>query len=92
MSTPQLRVNGEPANPSTSSSYFGSSSSVSPSADGSGWGANFWVTLVDPQVCPQTVAEHAVSDADVIFQTGVSFFACPATGEVSWDPPVGNFL
>ncbi|KAI1785369.1 hypothetical protein LXA43DRAFT_976250 [Ganoderma leucocontextum] len=25
-------------------------------------------------------------------QTQVSFFACPATGEVSWDPPVGNFL
>ncbi|KAH8079402.1 hypothetical protein BXZ70DRAFT_960721 [Cristinia sonorae] len=25
-------------------------------------------------------------------QTGVSFFACPASGEVSWDPPVGNFL
>ncbi|KAI0789043.1 hypothetical protein BC629DRAFT_475578 [Irpex lacteus] len=24
--------------------------------------------------------------------TGVSFYACPATGEVSWDPPVGNFL
>ncbi|EIM79976.1 RhoGAP-domain-containing protein [Stereum hirsutum FP-91666 SS1] len=25
-------------------------------------------------------------------QTGVSFFACPSTGEVSWDPPVGNFV
>ncbi|KAI0915670.1 hypothetical protein AcV5_003527 [Taiwanofungus camphoratus] len=25
-------------------------------------------------------------------QTQVSFFACPATGEVSWDPPIGNFL
>ncbi|CAL1708316.1 unnamed protein product [Somion occarium] len=25
-------------------------------------------------------------------QSGVSFYACPATGEVSWDPPVGNFL
>ncbi|KAI8994102.1 hypothetical protein BD414DRAFT_481426 [Trametes punicea] len=25
-------------------------------------------------------------------QTQVSFYACPATGEVSWDPPVGNFL
>ncbi|EMD32094.1 hypothetical protein CERSUDRAFT_119077 [Gelatoporia subvermispora B] len=25
-------------------------------------------------------------------QTQVSFFACPATGEVSWDPPVGNFV
>ncbi|KAI0259211.1 hypothetical protein BC834DRAFT_1018360 [Gloeopeniophorella convolvens] len=25
-------------------------------------------------------------------QTQVSFFACPATGQVSWDPPVGNFV
>ncbi|KAI0743437.1 hypothetical protein C8Q80DRAFT_1106807 [Daedaleopsis nitida] len=25
-------------------------------------------------------------------QTQVSFYACPASGEVSWDPPVGNFL
>ncbi|THH14803.1 hypothetical protein EW146_g5582 [Bondarzewia mesenterica] len=25
-------------------------------------------------------------------QSQVSFFACPATGEVSWDPPVGNFV
>ncbi|KIM79002.1 hypothetical protein PILCRDRAFT_573568 [Piloderma croceum F 1598] len=25
-------------------------------------------------------------------QTGASFFACPATGQVSWDPPVGNFV
>ncbi|EJF57744.1 hypothetical protein DICSQDRAFT_157170 [Dichomitus squalens LYAD-421 SS1] len=25
-------------------------------------------------------------------QTQVSFFACPATGEVSWDPPAGHFL
>ncbi|KAI0058032.1 hypothetical protein BV25DRAFT_1902420 [Artomyces pyxidatus] len=25
-------------------------------------------------------------------QTQVSFFACPATGEVSWDPPVGHFV
>ncbi|KAI0321217.1 hypothetical protein OF83DRAFT_1168648 [Amylostereum chailletii] len=25
-------------------------------------------------------------------QTQSSFFACPATGEVSWDPPVGNFV
>ncbi|KAI0074739.1 hypothetical protein K474DRAFT_1709623 [Panus rudis PR-1116 ss-1] len=26
------------------------------------------------------------------FWSGVSFYACPATGEVSWDPPVGHFL
>ncbi|KAH9963815.1 hypothetical protein BC827DRAFT_1128657 [Russula dissimulans] len=25
-------------------------------------------------------------------QTQVSFFACPATGQVSWDPPIGNFV
>ncbi|KAH9940532.1 uncharacterized protein BXZ73DRAFT_42852 [Epithele typhae] len=25
-------------------------------------------------------------------QSQVSFYACPATGDVSWDPPVGNFL
>ncbi|KIY50379.1 hypothetical protein FISHEDRAFT_39699 [Fistulina hepatica ATCC 64428] len=37
------------------------------------WGANFWVTLVDPA-------------------TQTSFYACPATGEVSWDPPIGNFV
>ncbi|EKM52929.1 uncharacterized protein PHACADRAFT_259094 [Phanerochaete carnosa HHB-10118-sp] len=74
--TPQVQVNGRPANTSISvpsprprSSF----SSIAPASDGTGWGANFWVTLVDPQ-------------------TGVSFFACPATGEVSWDPPVGNFL
>jgi WW domain len=27
-----------------------------------------------------------------ILQTQVSFFACPATGQVSWDPPIGNFV
>ncbi|KAF9268778.1 RhoGAP-domain-containing protein [Marasmius fiardii PR-910] len=25
-------------------------------------------------------------------QTQNSFYACPATGQVSWDPPVGNFV
>uniref|UniRef100_A0A0W0FWJ9 Rho gtpase activator n=1 Tax=Moniliophthora roreri TaxID=221103 RepID=A0A0W0FWJ9_MONRR len=25
-------------------------------------------------------------------QTQSSFYACPATGQVSWDPPVGNFV
>ncbi|KAF5385859.1 hypothetical protein D9615_002353 [Tricholomella constricta] len=25
-------------------------------------------------------------------QSQSSFFACPATGQVSWDPPVGNFV
>ncbi|KAF9219615.1 hypothetical protein BS17DRAFT_655301, partial [Gyrodon lividus] len=41
--------------------------------DSSTWGANFWVTLVDPQ-------------------TSTPFFACPATGQVSWDAPVGTFV
>ncbi|GJE99020.1 RhoGAP-domain-containing protein [Phanerochaete sordida] len=76
--TPQVQVNGRPANtsisiPATAAQPRPSLSSAGPASDGTGWGANFWVTLVDPQ-------------------TGVSFFACPATGEVSWDPPVGNFL
>ncbi|KAK7057442.1 Rho gtpase-activating protein 39 [Favolaschia claudopus] len=25
-------------------------------------------------------------------QTQTSFFACPSTGQVSWDPPIGNFV
>ena len=25
-------------------------------------------------------------------QTGAQFFACPSTGECSWEPPVGNFV
>ncbi|KAF9453926.1 hypothetical protein P691DRAFT_755001 [Macrolepiota fuliginosa MF-IS2] len=25
-------------------------------------------------------------------QTQTSFYACPATGQVSWDPPIGNFV
>lgn len=25
-------------------------------------------------------------------QTQTSFFACPTTGQVSWDPPVGHFV
>ncbi|KAF8950411.1 hypothetical protein BDZ97DRAFT_1618992, partial [Flammula alnicola] len=25
-------------------------------------------------------------------QSQTSFFACPATGQVSWDPPVGTFV
>ncbi len=49
--TPQVQVNGMPATDGaprrTKSS---SSSSAAPESDGSGWGANFWVTLVDPQV------------------------------------------
>ncbi|EJU04026.1 hypothetical protein DACRYDRAFT_48619 [Dacryopinax primogenitus] len=39
----------------------------------SNWGANFWVTITDPQ-------------------TQATFYACPATGAVSWDPPENTFL
>ncbi|KAH9920684.1 uncharacterized protein B0H18DRAFT_1095853 [Fomitopsis serialis] len=60
-SAPEVHLNGRPA------------SSMSRRIAGEEWGANFWVTLSDPQ-------------------TQVSFYACPATGEVSWDPPIGNFL
>lgn len=27
-----------------------------------------------------------------VLQTQTPFYACPATGDVSWDPPVGNFV
>ncbi|QRV79386.1 Rho GTPase-activating-like protein [Ceratobasidium sp. AG-Ba] len=43
------------------------------SSDAAAWGANFWVTIIDPQ-------------------TQNHFYACPATGECSWDPPAGNFV
>ncbi|TCD60483.1 hypothetical protein EIP91_010015 [Steccherinum ochraceum] len=66
---PEVHVNGKPA-PVHDGPSLPNASGHQPEG---GWGANFWVTLVDPQ-------------------TGVSFFACPASGEVSWDPPVGNFL
>ncbi|KLO06856.1 hypothetical protein SCHPADRAFT_837440, partial [Schizopora paradoxa] len=64
-----------PSKPKTQTSMpsMSSSSSVFAGAADSAWGANFWVTLVEPQ-------------------TGTPFYACPATGEVSWDPPVGNFV
>ncbi|KZV97168.1 hypothetical protein EXIGLDRAFT_731444 [Exidia glandulosa HHB12029] len=71
------------ATATTSSSTKTGSSSIrtttSKTSSGSGgdkkeaWGANFWVTLADPQ-------------------SGAEFYACPATGAVSWDPPEGNFV
>lgn len=49
---PQVHVNGKPALATGSPKRPKSSaSSVTPEADGSGWGANFWVTLIDPEVC-----------------------------------------
>ncbi|KAG6378343.1 hypothetical protein JVT61DRAFT_14068 [Boletus reticuloceps] len=65
---PQVNVNGEPLRSPRPSGTFASFDPES-----STWGANFWVTLVDPQ-------------------TNTTFFACPATGQVSWDPPVGTFV
>ncbi|KAH9830765.1 uncharacterized protein C8Q71DRAFT_716454 [Rhodofomes roseus] len=70
-SAPEVHLNGRPASSMGRQSRSGSVSGDA--VPGEGWGANFWVTLIDPQ-------------------TQVSFYACPATGEVSWDPPVGNFL
>ncbi|KAJ7690652.1 hypothetical protein B0H17DRAFT_1064302 [Mycena rosella] len=70
------KSNGTPSpkshlrNPRSQKSF---SSVSTKETDEGAWGANFWVTLVDPQ-------------------TQTSFFACPATGQVSWDPPVGNFV
>jgi hypothetical protein len=66
-------------------------SSFSTNQTDEGWGAHFWVTLVDPQASLRVypivlLFEPATS------QTQTSFFACPATGQVSWDPPVGNFV
>ena len=44
---PQVNVNGEPLRSPRPSGTF--TSSFDP--DSATWGANFWVTLVDPQVC-----------------------------------------
>ncbi|KAG8863335.1 hypothetical protein FRB96_008827 [Tulasnella sp. 330] len=37
------------------------------------WGANFWVTIMDPT-------------------TQAIFYACPSTGQTSWEPPTETFL
>ena len=55
------------------------------------WGANFWVTIQDPMVST-TVARHDPKIDVVPEQTQATFYACPATGETSWDPPVETFL
>lgn len=44
---PQVNVNGEPIRSPRPSGTFDSSAEP----DKATWGANFWVTLVDPQVC-----------------------------------------
>ncbi|KAG8710867.1 hypothetical protein FRC08_016610 [Ceratobasidium sp. 394] len=58
---------------SDSSHWHTADESFSSRSDPAAWGANFWVTIVDPQ-------------------TQNHFYACPATGECSWDPPPGNFV
>ena len=63
--TPQVHVNGKPAVAATSSPNRpkSSASSHAPESDGSGWGANFWVTLVDPQV---SISVQSLFDAVVV--------------------------
>ncbi|KAG9092421.1 hypothetical protein FRC06_000111 [Ceratobasidium sp. 370] len=58
---------------SDSSHWHTADESFSSRSDPTAWGANFWVTIIDPQ-------------------TQNHFYACPATGECSWDPPAGNFV
>jgi hypothetical protein len=57
-----------------------------------GWGSNFWVTLVDPQVRLILVQATKGVLKGSCHQSQTAFFACPATGEVSWEPPVGTFV
>jgi Rho GTPase-activating protein 39 len=60
--------------------------------DEAAWGSNFWVTLVDPQVRDLSSMSDTLAYSTIVSKTQTSFFACPATGQVSWDPPVGNFV
>ncbi|KIJ19117.1 hypothetical protein PAXINDRAFT_8468 [Paxillus involutus ATCC 200175] len=76
---PQVNVNGEPIRSPRPSATF--------DPDSSTWGANFWVTLVDPQVVDDERRRWAC-----FIKTSTTFFACPATGQVSWDAPVGTFV
>lgn len=61
LAPPQLHVNGKPTDAEHGVSQgrpTSSSGSVAPpGADGAGWGANFWVTLADPQVCRAMLAK-----------------------------------
>jgi hypothetical protein len=76
------------------------SSARSEATDGTGWGENFWITIVDPQVCDTIVRLWNTDLRDLIadlyicraLQTGSQFYACPATGDASWDPPAGHFV
>jgi hypothetical protein len=66
-------------------------SSTGQDGDEMGWGSNFWVTLVDPHV-RQTFLRGPGMSLNSWMQTQASFFACPTTGQVSWDAPVGHFV
>ncbi|PVG01234.1 hypothetical protein CPB86DRAFT_773358 [Serendipita vermifera] len=70
--TPVISVQRSSVDVSQTSSRPSTSTPASSSIDPQ-WGANFWVTLADPQ-------------------SGAEFYACPATGECSWEPPIGNFV
>ncbi|KAG8746338.1 hypothetical protein FRC10_005327 [Ceratobasidium sp. 414] len=71
---PATRRNAMHAHSSSDSSHWHTADeSFSSRSDPAAWGANFWVTIIDPQ-------------------TQNHFYACPATGECSWDPPAGNFV
>lgn len=78
----------------TSHSY--NTANASSDASGDEWGANFWITIVDPQVRSPLASLEFDQRSDLIscltFQTQTQFYACPATGQASWDPPAGNFV
>ncbi|KAH9986741.1 hypothetical protein BJV74DRAFT_774723 [Russula compacta] len=87
-STPEVHINGRPRQPRPSTS-----SASTHTHEDTAWGSHFWVTLIDPQA---SSTPHSISLLirvhHTAIQTQVSFFACPSTGQVSWDPPVGNFV
>ena len=94
---PDVVVNGKKQTASASLTHRRpqSSSSNRSASTNEEWGSNFWVTLVDPQVSTffrPGLNVNPQSDQISSAQTNTQFYACPATGQVSWDPPVGSFL
>lgn len=49
------------------------------------WSLQFWVTIADPLVRAGAASPRSPQTHDV-------FFACPASGQCSWEPPVGAFV
>lgn len=87
-STPEVHINGRPKQPRPSTS-----SASTHTHEDTAWGSHFWVTLIDPQASSTPHSFLILIRAHhTAIQTQVSFFACPSTGQVSWDPPVGNFV